>query len=118
MKATIKQIGTCLLPVLVAAIVTSSLGAQDNRSPELRAYPRPLTASFNNQPPKVMYEAMEKMAGIKVTWADDAKAQSGAGRFTVQFSQATLQQALDKVASATNTSWKATSETSVSVTSR
>ena len=74
--------------------------------PELK----PMTAvipvlKMNNQPPKVLYETVAKLAGINVVF--DSQYQAPARNFNVDLSNATADQAFDYLATLTHTFWKA-----------
>ena len=74
--------------------------------PELK----PMTAvipvlKMNNQPPKVLYETVAKLAGVNVVF--DSQYQAPARNFNVDLSNATADQALDYLATLTHTFWKA-----------
>jgi general secretion pathway protein D len=110
------------MTVLAAAILggpLESLRGQDKRVPELRpSSSDPITLRMIGQTPRTLYETIGKLAGINVLWDPDAKAQSENGRFTLEISNATLSEALDKVADLTKTSWKPTSSSTVFVAFR
>lgn len=119
MESMRRRLSTFFIALFVAAILAGplSLRGQDKGVPELRPlYPHPITLHLHGQPPCVIYETIAKLTGISVVWAPEAEAQSETGSFTVEFSKVPLREALDKVASVTKTSWKATSGTTVSVT--
>jgi general secretion pathway protein D len=105
--------------MLVAAIFAGpvqSLRGQERRVPELRPLNTdPITLRVIGQSPRTIYETLAKLTGIDILWDPTATAQAETGRFTVEFSNATLREALDKVASVTKTSWKPTSDTTVTV---
>ncbi|HTM14537.1 MAG TPA: cohesin domain-containing protein [Bryobacteraceae bacterium] len=74
--------------------------------PELK----PMTAvipvlKMNNQPPKVLYETVAKLAGVNVVF--DSQYQAPARNFNVDLSNATADQAFDYLATLTHTFWKA-----------
>jgi general secretion pathway protein D len=74
--------------------------------PELR----PMTAvipvlKMNNQPPKVLFETVAKLAGVNVVF--DSQYQAPARNFNVDLSNATADQAFDYLATLTHTFWKA-----------
>jgi general secretion pathway protein D len=74
--------------------------------PELK----PMTAvipvlKMNNQPPKVLYETVAKLAGVNVVF--DSQYQAPARNFNVDLSNATADQAFDYLATLTRTFWKA-----------
>ena len=74
--------------------------------PELK----PMTAvipvlKMNNQPPKVLFETVAKLAGVNVVF--DSQYQAPARNFNVDLSNATADQAFDYLATLTHTFWKA-----------
>jgi general secretion pathway protein D len=74
--------------------------------PELK----PMTAvipvlKMNNQPPKVLYETVAKLAGVNVVF--DSQYTAPARNFNVDLSNATADQAFDYLATLTHTFWKA-----------
>ncbi len=60
---------------------------------------------MNNQPPKVLYETVAKLAGVNVVF--DSQYQAPARNFNVDLSNATADQAFDYLATLTHTFWKA-----------
>ncbi len=83
--------------------------------PELRPISPTLnTLKMNNQPPKVLYETVGKLAGINVIF--DPEFQSTGQNVTVDLSNSTLQEALDYLAVLTKTYWKPLSENTIFVT--
>jgi general secretion pathway protein D len=74
--------------------------------PELK----PMTAvipvlKMNNQPPKVLFETVAKLAGVNVVF--DSQYAAPARNFNVDLSNATADQAFDYLATLTHTFWKA-----------
>jgi general secretion pathway protein D len=74
--------------------------------PELK----PMTAvipvlKMNNQPPKVLFETVAKLAGVNVVF--DSQYQAPARNFNVDLSNTTADQAFDYLATLTHTFWKA-----------
>jgi len=74
--------------------------------PELK----PMTAiipvlKMNNQPPKVLYDTVAKLAGVNVVF--DSQYQAPARNFNVDLSNATADEAFDYLATLTHTFWKA-----------
>ena len=112
----------CLMAVLVAAVLTgpvAPLRGQDKSVQELRPLnSEPINLLMTNQTPRTLYETVAKIAGIDVLWDPEARAQSEAARFNVKLSNATLREALDKVAALTKTSWKPASATTIAVALR
>jgi general secretion pathway protein D len=86
--------------------------------PELKPV-NPLPRDFRlvNQPPRVIYETIGKIAGVNVL-LDPEYRQQGANQnpITIDLSDATLEQALDYVAVITKTFWKALSPNTIFVT--
>ena len=73
--------------------------------PELK----PMTAvipvlKMNNQPPKVLYDTVAKLAGVNVVF--DSQYAAPARNFNVDLSNATADQAFDYLATLTHTFWK------------
>ena len=82
--------------------------------PELK----PMTAvipvlKMNNQPPKVLYETVAKLAGVNVVF--DSQYAAPARNFNVDLSNATADQAFDYLATLTHTFWKAISPNTIFV---
>jgi len=82
--------------------------------PELK----PMTAlipvlKMNNQPPKVLYDTVAKLAGVNVVF--DSQYQAPARNFNVDLSNATADQAFDYLATLTHTFWKAISPNTIFV---
>ena len=72
--------------------------------PELRALnPDRINLKMNNQPPKVLFETVAKVAGINVIW--DPEYQAGRN-LSIDLSNSTLEEALDDVAILTKSFWK------------
>jgi len=72
--------------------------------PELRALnPDRINLKMNNQPPKVLFETVAKVAGINVIW--DPEYQAGRS-LSIDLSNSTLEEALDDVAILTKSFWK------------
>ena len=74
--------------------------------PELK----PMTAiipvlKMNNQPPKVLYDTVAKLAGVNVVF--DSQYAAPARNFNVDLSNATADEAFDYLATLTHTFWKA-----------
>jgi general secretion pathway protein D len=60
---------------------------------------------MNNQPPRVLYETVAKLAGVNVVF--DSQYAAPARNFNVDLSNATADQAFDYLATLTHTFWKA-----------
>jgi len=83
--------------------------------PELKPLnPQPINLKMNNQPYKVLYETVGKLAGINVLfdsdWKNETKKQS------IELNGATLNEALDYLAIITKTFWKPLSANTIFVT--
>ncbi len=85
--------------------------------PELKPLsPLPQNLKINNQPPKVMYETVCKLAGINVLFDPDQGAQPATKPQSLELTNATLEQALDYLAMLTHTFWKPVSTNAIFVT--
>ncbi len=85
--------------------------------PELKPISQlPATFKINNQPPKVLYETVGKLAGINVVFDPTYQPPSGGKNFNVDLSNSTLEQALDYLAILTKTFWKPMSGNTIFVT--
>lgn len=83
--------------------------------PELRPISRQIsTLKMNNQPVKVLFETLGKLAGVNVVW--DPEYQSSQKNFSVDFANTSLDQALDHLAVLTKTYWKPLSENTIFLT--
>ncbi|HWB87529.1 MAG TPA: cohesin domain-containing protein [Bryobacteraceae bacterium] len=82
--------------------------------PELKPInPQPLNLKINNQPPKVLFETVAKLAGINVLWDPDyavGKNQS------VDFINTPLEEALDNIALITKSFWQPLSSNTIFIT--
>lgn len=84
-------------------------------APELRPInPTPITLKMNNQPPKILFETIAKLAGINVIF--DTEYQPAGRNFVVDLNGATLDQALDYVAVQTKSFWKPLSPNTIFIT--
>src|ERR1700733_10588517 len=77
---------------------------------------RPVNSSIpmlkmNNQPPKVLYETVGKLAGINVIF--DSQYTAPARNFNVDLSNVTIDQAFDYLATLTRTFWKPLNATTI-----
>ncbi len=68
---------------------------------------------MNNQPPKVLFETVAKLAGVNVVF--DSQYQAPARNFNVDLSNSTADQAFDYLATLTHTFWKAISPNTIFV---
>jgi general secretion pathway protein D len=85
--------------------------------PELKPITRELlTLRMNNQPVKVLYETVGKVAGINVIFDPEYQNPPGGGRFSVDLSNTTLEEALDYLAIQTKSYWKPLSANTIFVT--
>ena len=84
--------------------------------PELKPVVRRIPAvKLNNQPPRVLYESIGKIAGITTVIDPDGLGQVQTRNFNVELGESTPEQAFDYVALLTHTYWKAISPTSIFV---
>jgi general secretion pathway protein D len=84
--------------------------------PELKPLsPQPINLKMNGQPPKVLFETVGKLAGINVLFDPDFTQQPGRPQ-SVEFMNATLEEALDHLAVLTKSFWKPLSDSSIFVT--
>jgi len=82
--------------------------------PELKPVVRQVgPLKMNNQPPKVLYETVGKLAGVNVLF-DSQYAPQGRN-FNVELSNGTAEQAFDYLAMLTHTFWKAVSANTIFV---
>jgi general secretion pathway protein D len=84
--------------------------------PELKPISRQIhSLKMNNQPVRVLYETVGKLAGINVVF--DSEFQPPPGRnFSVDLTNTTLEEALDYLAVLTKTFWKPLSQNTIFVT--
>src|SRR5947209_8390069 len=71
------------------------------------------TLKMNNQPPKVLYETVGKLAGINVVF--DPQYQFGGKNVNLDLTNATLEEALDYIGMQTKTFWKPISANTIFV---
>ena len=84
--------------------------------PELKPISQlPSTLKMNNQPPKVLYETIGKLAGVNVVF-DPTYTNTSGKNFNLDLSNASIDQALDYVAILTKTFWKPISANTIFVT--
>src|SRR5207253_5060156 len=84
--------------------------------PELKPLnPVPITLKMNNQPPRVLFETVGKLAGINVLFDPDF-AQQSAKNQSIELNNATLDEALDYLSLITRSFWKPVSQNAIFVT--
>ncbi|HEY2842887.1 MAG TPA: hypothetical protein VGJ09_04525, partial [Bryobacteraceae bacterium] len=84
--------------------------------PELKpAVKRIPSIKLNNQPPRVLYESIGKIAGLTTVIDPDGLGQVQTRNFNVELGESTPEQAFDYVALLTHTYWKPISPTSIFV---
>ena len=91
--------------------VESMMGPPELK-PALRRIP---SIKINNQPPRVLYESIGKIAGITTVIDPDGLGQVQARNFNLETGETTVEQAFDQVALETHTYWKPISTTSIFV---
>jgi general secretion pathway protein D len=75
--------------------------------PHLRPLnPQPVNLKMNNQPTKVLYETVGKLASINVLFDPEFKNEGGGKGQSIELTGATLNEALDYLALVTKTFWK------------
>jgi general secretion pathway protein D len=85
--------------------------------PELKALnATPITLKMSNQPPKVLFETVGKLAGINVLFDPDYIAQQGVKPQSIELNNATLEEALDYLSLITRSFWKPVSQNAIFVT--
>src|SRR5690606_22308806 len=86
-------------------------------TPQLRPInPQLTTLKMNNQPVRVLYETVGKLAGINVVFDPEYQAPPGKSNYTIDLSNATLEEALDFIAIQTKSFWKPLSSNTIFVT--
>lgn len=84
-------------------------------APELRPISRqPITLKMNNQPPKILFETVAKLAGINLVF--DSEYQLAGKNYSLDLTNATLEQALDFVSIQTKSFWKPLSVNTIFIT--
>lgn len=91
--------------------VDSMMGPPELK-PTLRRIP---PVKLNNQPPRVLYESIGKIAGITTVIDPDGLGAVQTRNFNVELGESTVEQAFDYVALLTHTYWKPISATSIFV---
>ena len=83
--------------------------------PELKPLStKPIDLKMNNQPAKVLYETVAKLAGINVVFDPDIP--TTGKNLSVEFTNSTVEEALDYLSTLTKTFWKALSGNTIFVT--
>ena len=75
----------------------------------------PINLTMNNQPPRVLFETLGKVAGVNVIFDPDITGGGGTNR-NVQFSNETIEAALDHLSILTKFFWKPLSANTIFVT--
>jgi general secretion pathway protein D len=84
--------------------------------PELKPLsPNPINLKMNNQPPRVLFETVGKLAGVNVLFDPDFTS-AGSRAMSVEFANSTLEEALDHLAVMTKSFWKPLSSSTIFVT--
>ena len=85
--------------------------------PELQPLnPQAITLKMNNQPPKVLFETLGKLAGINVLFDPDFSAPGAGKTQSIEFNGSTLEESLDYLAMVTKSFWKPLSGNAIFVT--
>jgi general secretion pathway protein D len=85
--------------------------------PELKPMkPQPFDLRMSNQPPRVLYETVAKMAGINVLFDPEYNQQQTIRTSSLELSGTTIEQALDYLSVTTKSFWKPLSENTIFVT--
>lgn len=86
-------------------------------APELKPInPQLATLKMNNQPVRVLYETVGKLAGVNVVFDPEYQAPPGKSTFTIDLSNTTLEEALDYISIQTKSYWKPLSSNTIFVT--
>jgi general secretion pathway protein D len=86
-------------------------------APELKPInPQLTTLKMNNQPVRVLYETVGKLAGINVVFDPEYQPPPGKSNFTIDLSNTTLEEALDYIGIQTKSYWKPLSSNTIFVT--
>ncbi len=116
-KAEIKPEERGLTPAELAQKKSEERIARLESVPELKAIAtQPINLIMNNQPPRVLWETVGKLAGINVIVDPDYMAQGATRNQSVEFTNSTLDQALDYLAVMTKSFWKPLSANTIFVT--
>ncbi|HWR52142.1 MAG TPA: cohesin domain-containing protein [Bryobacteraceae bacterium] len=92
--------------------------ARIQEPPELKPLSRQaINLRMSNQPPRVLYETVGKLAGVNVVFDADFKQDQNASRtLSVELNNSTLEDALNYLATMTKTFWKPLSTNAIFVT--
>jgi general secretion pathway protein D len=108
-----------LTPAEQARKVEQEKLARVRQPAELRPLSRqPINLRMTNQPARVLYETVGKLAGINVVFDPDYAAQDVNARrpLSIELNNATLEEALDYLSTMTKTFWKPLSANAIFVT--
>ncbi len=106
-----------LTPAQLAKKEEVDMLARLEPEPELRPLSRaPINLRMANQPPKVLFETVGKLAGINVVFDPDYGTQGGVPRASVELNNSTLEDALNYVSAMTKSFWKPLSANGIFVT--
>jgi general secretion pathway protein D len=95
-----------------ASLQVDSMMGPPELKPALRRIP---SVKLNNQPPRVLYESIGKIAGITTVIDPDGLGAVQTRNFNVELGESTVEQAFDYVGLLTHTYWKPISPTSIFV---
>lgn len=85
--------------------------------PQLRSLDQQISSlKMNNQPPRVLYESLGKLAGINVIFDPEGIDNTPGKNFNLDLNNVTLGEALDYIALETHTFWKPISHNAIFVT--
>lgn len=105
-----------LTPVEIARKTADDRIERIQSLPELKPLsPTPINLKMNNQPVRVLYETVGKLAGVNVLLDPDL-VQAGGRNQSVEFTNSTIDEALDHLAVLTKTFWKPISSNAIFVT--
>jgi general secretion pathway protein D len=117
-KKDLKPEEEALTPAALERKQTAERMAAIQGPPELRPIsPQPINLKMTNQPARVLFETVGKLAGINVVFDPDFRLDQNASRpVSVELANATLEQALDYLAAMTKSYWKPLSSNTIFVT--
>ncbi|MBM3775178.1 MAG: hypothetical protein FJW37_08450, partial [Acidobacteria bacterium] len=106
-----------LTPVQAARKDAEDRIASMQAAPQLAPLnPQPINLKMNNQPPKVLFETVGKLAGINVLFDPEYSTQGAVKNQNLDLNNLTLEEALDHVALVTTSFWKPLSANTIFVT--